>query len=324
MSVPTDNRGSEVFLATSLLLSLLLWVFLQLTGIFVEDLHPYTALYTILCTLTGAYDVVLRGGKELKQAVSGLERLILKDDERQAHVDASAFLAGYLLGLPCFPYKPDEREATKMAREAAALTVYQQQVVRTLKANKQRNKGDNKETDGKGSMTFERLLGEFKNSLGGGKGNGKEVEIQKSPSSLTSSAPTLPMPAVIPVIDEEDQVFNIGRVLIWLLTPVAAEQLKYGQTMVSDPRRAPQFLKAILSKTAAPKPSTTASADVSPSSALPVPSIEDQSVYLQWAYFEATQLVRQYGDLIEKVGSYLNTGTSTVGECALLIEEELT
>jgi hypothetical protein len=44
---------------------------------------------------------------------------------------------------------------------------------------------------------------------------------------------------------------------------------------------------------------------------------------LQWAYYEATSLVRQYGDLLEEVNSYLATGTSTVGECVVLVEEEL-
>lgn len=50
---------------------------------------------------------------------------------------------------------------------------------------------------------------------------------------------------------------------------------------------------------------------------------EDQQALLQWAYFEASTLVKQYSDLLGGVSSYLRTGTSTVGECALLIENEL-
>jgi hypothetical protein len=53
-------------------------------------------------------------------------------------------------------------------------------------------------------------------------------------------------------------------------------------------------------------------------------SEEDQTALLEWAYFEATTLVRQYGDLLEQIQSFLRTGTSTVGECSLLVESELT
>lgn len=50
---------------------------------------------------------------------------------------------------------------------------------------------------------------------------------------------------------------------------------------------------------------------------------EDQEALLEWAYFEATALVKQYGELLEEVKDYLGTRTTTVGECVFLIEEEL-
>ena len=54
------------------------------------------------------------------------------------------------------------------------------------------------------------------------------------------------------------------------------------------------------------------------------PTLEaDQAALLQWAYFEATAIVKQYGDLLEDVSSYLSSGTSTVGECAFMIEKEM-
>ena len=46
-------------------------------------------------------------------------------------------------------------------------------------------------------------------------------------------------------------------------------------------------------------------------------------IYLQWAYFEAMTFVRQYADLIEQLQVYLQTQTSTVGECLLLVETQL-
>jgi hypothetical protein len=50
---------------------------------------------------------------------------------------------------------------------------------------------------------------------------------------------------------------------------------------------------------------------------------EQETALLQWAYFEACSFVNQYADLIDNLRSYLRTGTSTVGECALLIEQDL-
>jgi hypothetical protein len=53
-------------------------------------------------------------------------------------------------------------------------------------------------------------------------------------------------------------------------------------------------------------------------------SPSDRDALLRWAYFEACAIVRQYGDLLEGVRSYLEAGTATVGECVFLIEDELT
>lgn len=50
---------------------------------------------------------------------------------------------------------------------------------------------------------------------------------------------------------------------------------------------------------------------------------EDQSALLQWAFFESSAIIKQYGDLLEEVTAYMGSGTSTVGECALMIEGEM-
>ena len=72
-------------------------------------------------------DVVFRQGSALRQAAAGLERLVLSDDERQSHCDGAAFLVGYLLGLPCFCFRPDVVEALKLLREyPELLNVYKQ------------------------------------------------------------------------------------------------------------------------------------------------------------------------------------------------------
>ena len=50
---------------------------------------------------------------------------------------------------------------------------------------------------------------------------------------------------------------------------------------------------------------------------------EEEIALLEWAYFEATTLLRQYGDLLEEVRLYMDVGTSTVGECVAMLEEQL-
>lgn len=56
----------------------------------------------------------------------------------------------------------------------------------------------------------------------------------------------------------------------------------------------------------------------------PLPQTEaDTTALLEWAYFEASSIVRQYGDLLEEVQGFMETGSSTVGESVLMIEDEL-
>ncbi len=134
-------------------------------------------------------------------------------------------------------------------------------------------------------------------------------------------------------------MIGLGRVLVWLMAPVAAEYLKYGKTVVADPRRSVRLLKVLEavqarekkekdgSTASAPATGTTsgsASANVGNDVCYMIPGAsEDQDALLQWAYYEASTLIKQYGDLLEGVNRYLGTGTSTVGECVMLVEDEL-
>lgn len=132
-----------------------------------------------------------------------------------------------------------------------------------------------------------------------------------------------------------EELLGLSRVLVWLMAPVAAEYLKYGRTVVSDPRRS-QKLLSVLEKIQLVESrgggggggkkdilgvaSSLSASDVSYN----IPNEEeDKKMLLQWAFYEASSLIRQYGDLLEDVNSYLATGTSTVGECVVLVEEEL-
>jgi len=50
---------------------------------------------------------------------------------------------------------------------------------------------------------------------------------------------------------------------------------------------------------------------------------EDRKAVLRWAYNEAVTFIKQNGDVLEILREYMETGTTTVGECALLIEKEM-
>ena len=124
---------------------------------------------------------------------------------------------------------------------------------------------------------------------------------------------------------------GLGRVLVWMMSPVAAEVQKYGKTVVSDPKRARRFLDAMAAiqkaelRDVARAPDQSLALEVQ--QRLPhidVPkSDEDKNALLRWAYFEADTLLRQYGDLVVDVSDYLGSGTSSVGEVVALLEQEL-
>ena len=46
--------------------------------------------------------------------VAGLTRLFLRDTERETRVQAATFLVAYLLGLPCFCFRPNVLETLRM------------------------------------------------------------------------------------------------------------------------------------------------------------------------------------------------------------------
>ena len=111
----------------------------------------------------------------------------------------------------------------------------------------------------------------------------------------------------------------VGRILVWLLAPVAAEQLRYGKNIVADPRTATRLLQVLESEQGL---QGRGRLDIMGDLTIPEEG-PDRDALLTWAYYEATTLCKQYGDLLEDVRDFLQTGTSSVGECSLLIEQEL-
>ena len=124
------------------------------------------------------------------------------------------------------------------------------------------------------------------------------------------------------------------------MAPFAAEHMKYGKSVVSDPRRSMQLLE-VLGAVQMSEKRDLKTANILTNSkndnsenidqqgdnsmlmySVPI-DIDDRKALLLWAYSEAVSLLRQYGDLLQGVNSYLSTGTSTVGECVMLVEDEL-
>ena len=207
-------------------------------------------------------------------------------------------------------------------------------------------------SSGSGSASKEKNI--FENMFGGKKNN-KSKKDEKIADSVSNSEIieekikinskiekrsiyTLPN---IPLLsnkneNEQEEILGLSRVLVWLMAPVAAEYLKYGKTLVSDPRRSIRLL-SILEKVQGSESNggnnseNTKNAKNKEGNVLTLQDVfykipineEDKKVLLHWAFFEATTIIRQYGDLLEEVNSYLATGTSTVGECVLLVEDEL-
>ena len=61
----------------------------------------------------------------------------------------------------------------------------------------------------------------------------------------TYSLPTIPAQRTGFGAPEGRDIQGLSRVLVWLMAPVAAEYLKYGRTVVSDPRRALKLLSVL-------------------------------------------------------------------------------
>lgn len=352
IQVPTDDRESEVLYASIVAGTASVYLSLQLLGHTIStDLAPWATLFGLLSVLSGLADVGLREGKGLKYAAAGVDRLVLSDAEREYHSEAAAFLSAYMLGLPCFCFQPEVSEAVKMLRDApGSLSAYKQPQARFRPAPK------NTETSNQSNGFFglnmnlggggggnKRKESSSKGSGSGGREEGVMANIMKTTSlalrgeeveeTYQVSRKAVEEALVDTQSIQSADIAGLGRVLVWIMSPVAAEMQRYGKTIVSDPRRGRRLLDVLEAIQGAENKDISGASEADRELAkeiedslphIEVPTEEeDKDALLRWAYFEADTLLKQYGDLVVDVGDYLGSGTSSVGEVVALLEQEL-
>jgi len=105
---------------------------------------------------------------------------------------------------------------------------------------------------------------------------------------------------------------GILKILIWLLAPVAIENMKYPQLIGSDPREAQGLLKRL------EKSCNERNIDIY--SILPF-ATENQDFLLRWAYRESERLLVRNKQILQALEERLAGGAATVGDCVAVLEE---
>lgn len=111
--MPDDDRAQEIGYAASFMM--LVGSDFSWEGVG-QVMHYDTTIPSVIAVITTAavaVDVWKRSGSTSKLVLNGMNRLFLKDVERESRAEAGAFLAGYMTGLPCFAFQPSAIEALR-------------------------------------------------------------------------------------------------------------------------------------------------------------------------------------------------------------------
>jgi len=115
--VPRDERTSELGAGVAALTVLGGALMVEALGPLVHvDTWPATVVLVGAAVAAGL-DFTQRQGWYVKLVLAGLNRIFMRDPEREARVQAATFLSAYLLGLPCFCFSPNVMEAVKMTTD---------------------------------------------------------------------------------------------------------------------------------------------------------------------------------------------------------------
>ncbi|CAM9119273.1 unnamed protein product, partial [Discosporangium mesarthrocarpum] len=115
--VPSDDRSLEIGYAASFVV--LVGSDFSWEGIG-QVMHYDTTIPSVLGLLAAvsvAIDVWKGAGQTSKTILNGLNRLFIRDVERESRAEAGAFLSAYITGLPCFAFQSSAVEALRMMEE---------------------------------------------------------------------------------------------------------------------------------------------------------------------------------------------------------------
>ncbi len=119
--MPNDDRAQEIGYAASFLV--LVGSDFSWEGVG-QVMHYDTTIPTVIGAVTAAavaIDVWKRAGSTSKMVLNGMNRLFLKDVERESRAEAGAFLTAYVTGLPCFAFQPSAVEALRYVLTSSAI-----------------------------------------------------------------------------------------------------------------------------------------------------------------------------------------------------------
>lgn len=112
---------------------------------------------------------------------------------------------------------------------------------------------------------------------------------------------------------------GVLNVLIWLLAPVAMEDMKYPQLISSDPREASELLSR-MEKSCQDQGMSDLFNEVLPESIGDEDQDTSRTLVLAWAYREARNLLNSNKKVVGELVERLVGGAATVGDCVAVLE----
>eukprot|EP01042_Synura_sphagnicola_P005067 gene5067-6453_t len=158
---------------------------------FDSELEPWAALVLVAaCSILFA-DLTVRSAQGSRLLLAGLDRITLKDRDREAHCESAALLLGYLLGLPCFCFQADTSEALKMILNyRGSMEAYKQQ------PSKKNSLSNTKPVDANGAKTAFASFGDGLRGFLGGYQSGKSPGISSGATKEESAERGTVLPAM--------------------------------------------------------------------------------------------------------------------------------